>query len=278
MNSGRLLKRVTIVALVLPAVWMVAQFADGALGPNVLTALIRRTGLWTVRLLLLALAVTPVRHVYGLRLVPLLRRPIGIACACYATAHLTLYVVQQHGNLVFVASEIARRIYLLVGFLALVGLVILALTSTDAAVRRLGRLWKELHRLIFPISLLALLHFFMQAKLDVSSPTTYAGLLLFLLTWRALPRRWGARLPALAVLVGLAVLLTAEVEAAWYQAATRVPPIRVLRAELVWRAEPRPASVVLAAGLAVLLAATIAAAVRSIRGRRLPQPRTLARM
>ncbi len=274
----RFLKPAAIGLLALPAILMAASLVEGTFGPNVLTTLIRRTGVWTVRLLVLTLAVTPARHVFGLRLAPTLRRPIGVATACYAGAHLSLYVAREPFALLAVAAAIVRHVDLLVGSLALIGLALLAATSTDAMVRRLGRQWRELHRLIFPIALLGLLHFFMQAKLDVSSPSTYAGLALFLMLWRAFPVRVASRLPVMAGLVAVATLLTAMVEVGWYQAATRVPAIRVLEAEVTWRAEPRPASVVALSGLALLLAATIVGLVRWRSRRAVDAPRVLARM
>ncbi len=266
----RALKTVTIALLTLPALLMLDALLTGTLGARPVTRLIHETGLWTVRLLVLTLAVSPARHLLGWRAAPLVRRPVGVASACYATAHLVLYVVQQHWALLFVATEIVRRIYLLIGFAALCGLVVLALTSTDGAVRRLGRRWKLLHRSIFPIAALGLVHFFMQAKIDVSSPSFYAGLVLFLFCWRTLPVPVARSLPAVLGLAALAALLTAGVEAGWYDAATHVPAWRVLDAELSLRAGPRPVLRVLIVLGLVLAAATIARLARLATGRRGP--------
>ncbi len=267
-------KRVAVLILASPAALMLWYLARHQLGPEPVTELIYRTGLWTVRILLLTLAVTPARFAFGLTALPALRRTIGLSAMGYGLAHLALYVVQQGGSLIHVGHEITHRVYLAIGFTALLGLAVLGLTSTDDVIRRLGRRWKTLHRFIFPMAALALLHFFMQSKVDVSSAATYGGLFLFLAGWRALPRRWAERPIALLALALMASVCTAELEAGWYDVATRIAPARVLAAELTWRFGPRPASRVLLATLAVTIAATLIALLRrgSMRGRTSPPP------
>src|SRR5262249_56706741 len=92
-------------------------------------------------------------------------------------AHISLYMADQMFDLLHVASEIALRLYLTIGFIALSGLTVLAITSTDTMVRRLGGLrWRRLHQIVYVIAVLALIHFFQQTKLDVTVPTFAAGL------------------------------------------------------------------------------------------------------
>ena len=153
------------------------------------------------------------------------------------------------------ASEILRRIYLTIGFTTLLLLSALAATSTDGMIKRLGgRNWRNLHRLVYAIGVLAQVHYFMQSKLNVSEPIAVAGLYLWLMSYRLLGRfgREGA-LPAWGLLL-LAVgagLATALGEAAYYALATGFDPSRLLAADLRWPFLGRPCWVVLLAGLAL---------------------------
>ena len=251
-HSGRFsaLKAACLLFCLLPAALVLQQALAGTLGPRPITEAIHQVGEWTVRLLLLTLAVTPFRVVLDWPRVLLLRRMLGVATACYASLHLTLYAMDQQWKLGTVASEIVLRFYLTIGFVALLGLLTLAITSTDGWQKRLRGRWKKLHRLVFPIAVLGLFHYFIQSKIDVTSPTFYAGLFFWLMLWRALPRRWQGRalaLPGLAIAAGLA---TAAVEALWYGLATKVPPLLVLAANL---GQLRPAWQVVLAGMALLL-------------------------
>jgi sulfoxide reductase heme-binding subunit YedZ len=115
------------------------------------------------------------------------RRMIGVGAFAYAGAHILLYVADQMFDLRKVASEISLRLYLTIGFLALIGLAALAVTSTDNMVRRLGaKPWKKLHQAIYVIALLALIHFFQQTKADVWLPTFVAGLFTWTMEYRLL--------------------------------------------------------------------------------------------
>ena len=123
----------------------------------------------------------------------LVRRNVGVAAACYAVAHLSLYVVDQNFKLLTVVSEIALRFYLTIGFVALLVLLALAGTSTDGWVKRLGGNWKRLHRLAYPVGAVALLHFYIQSKLNVSEPVFVSGLFVWLMAWRVVPEGWRRR-------------------------------------------------------------------------------------
>ncbi len=248
------LKAATLAVALLPALAMAAQLALHDLGPEPLVALTHGTGEWAIRLLLLSLLVTPLRHLADWQRVTQLRRMLGLAALGYALAHLALYVVVENFRLLHVAAEILRRAYLTIGFAALVGLAVLGATSTDAALRRLGARWKTLHRLVLPLAALAMLHFFLQSKVDVTEATLTAGLLLWLLGWRLLPAGRVRSSPlALLGLAGAAALATAALEYAWYALATGVPPGRVLAANLDLAFGPRPAVWVGIVGAAVAL-------------------------
>jgi methionine sulfoxide reductase heme-binding subunit len=249
------LKLVVFLALFLPGSWTLINLAHGSLGPRPLTEAIHQTGLWAVRFLLISLAISPLRRVlHWPRLIPV-RRMIGVAAFAYALSHLLLYCWDQAFDLPLVASEILRRIYLTIGFTTLLLLSALAATSTDGMIRRLGgRNWRNLHRLVYAIGVLALVHYFMQSKLNVSEPVAAAGLFLWLMSYRLFGRfgREGA-LPAwglllLAVGVGLA---TAFGEAAYYALATGFDPARLLAADLRWPFLARPCWVAFLIALAL---------------------------
>ena len=250
------LKLVVFVALFVPAAWIAIQAAEGTLGSRPLMEAIHQAGLWCIRLIALSLAVTPLRAATRWAKLVSVRRMIGVAAAAYAALHLSLYVADQHFDLPHVVSEIVLRIYLLIGFIAFLGLVVLAATSTDAMIRRLGSTnWNRLHRVIYAIALLAIVHFFMQSKLDVTEPTIMAGLFALLLGQRLLPRDVGV--PTLAA-YGLAVtVLTALGEAVYYMLATGAPLDVVLEADFDFSYAVRPVWYVCAAAL-ILVAARLA--------------------
>ena len=177
-RSGRWssVKIVAFATTLFPALWVAYQAATDDLGPRPITEAIHQIGEWTLRLLLITLAITPAQRILNYPRLILARRTLGVACALYASLHISLYLLDQHFDLLKVASEIVLRIYLLIGAVALAGLITLAATSTDAAVSRLGpERWKSLHRLIYAIGLLATVHFFMQSKLNIYEPVLMAG-------------------------------------------------------------------------------------------------------
>lgn len=254
-RQGRLspLKSLVLLGACLPAMFIGYWWLNGDLGPRTVNAAIHLTGLWAVRFVLLSLAVTPARLVFDRPRVVLVRRMLGVTAAAYAVAHLGLYIVEMNFNLLEVALEIIRRFYLTIGFVTLIGLVALGATSTDAAVRWMGRGWKRLHWSIYGIGVLMLLHHFLQAKAGVSAAVFVAGLFVWLMLWRVLP---ASRQGSPWALTGLAVaagLLTAGLEFAWYALATRIDPWRVLAANLDVTFGPRPAEWVAISGLGVVV-------------------------
>lgn len=264
--AGRVsaLKIAAFAVVVYPALFLALRGIVGDLGPRPFTEAIHVTGDWAVRFLILTLAVTPARAVLDWSRVVLLRRMLGVATAAYALLHLTLYIADQKWNLIVVGTEIVLRIYLLIGFVALLGLVALAVTSTDGWQKQLRARWKQLHRLVFPIGVLGLLHFYMQSKANVGDAVIYSGYFFWLVLWRQLPRPAQGRpilLPAVAL--GAAVL-TALTEALWYGVATKLSGWKVLLANLDIAFDLRPAVIVLLAGLAV---AAVSALRRMLRRR-----------
>ncbi|MGA7485961.1 MAG: protein-methionine-sulfoxide reductase heme-binding subunit MsrQ [Xanthobacteraceae bacterium] len=254
-RSGRWssIKIGAFVAALLPAIWIAYQAFAGELGARPVTEAIHQAGDWALRFLLITLAITPAQRILHYARIILARRTFGVACAGYALLHLSLYILDQHFDVFKVASEIVLRIYLLIGALGLAGLIALASTSTDGAIRRLGsRRWNALHRLVYGIALLATVHFFMQSKLEIYQPVLMAGFLVWLLAYRVLHRRNGEVTPThLLLLAVFAAGVTAVGEATLYMFTSGVDARRVLLAHLDIDMEVRPAWWVLAAGLAV---------------------------
>lgn len=248
------LKSLTFVGLFLPAMWIAWSFWSGGLGARPIMAAIHETGDWTVRFLLLSLAVTPLRRIGKWPRLVLVRRMIGLAAMAYALLHLMLYAAELKFDIPRVASEIVLRIYLTIGFVALVGLALLGATSTDRAVRRLGRNWGRLHRAVYGIGVLALLHFFMQSKLDVTQATLMTGLFYLAVGYRVADwRGFRSTPPVLAVVAVGAAMATALTEVGWFAAATGVDPVLILAANLDFSYSVRPVWWVLGAGTLIAL-------------------------
>jgi len=234
-------KTVALAGCVTPAAVVAVWLATDDLGSRPTKAALLWMGLWTVRFVMIALAVTPAARVLDWPRLLLLRRMVGVTACVYALAHLSLYAIDENLRLGMVASEIIHRFYLTIGFVALLGLLALAVTSTDAATRRMGRGWKRLHRLAYPIGVLALLHYFIQSKANVGEAVVLAGLFVWLMAWRALPVGWRGRLLVYPALALVAAVSAAGIEFAWYAIATGIDPWRVLAANESLRFGLRPA-------------------------------------
>jgi sulfoxide reductase heme-binding subunit YedZ len=256
--SGRLspLKLTVFIALFLPGLWTAFAFGMGWLQPRPFTEAIHEVGLWMLRFLFVALAITPLRQILQWPRLILVRRMVGVAAFAYGLAHITLFVADLKFDLAKAATEIVLRIYLTIGFTALLGLAALAATSTDAMVRRLGaRRWQRLHRIVYAIALLAVVHYCMQSKLDLWEPTIIAGIYAWLMSYRLLVKLVGVRgklpLAWVGTLSLAAPVLTALGEAAYFRIALGVDPARVLSANWSLVAGLRPAAVVLGLSAAV---------------------------
>jgi methionine sulfoxide reductase heme-binding subunit len=254
-RAGRFapLKATTLVLVGLPALWFLYRALVPGLGPRPLTEAIHTLGDWTIYLLLITLAVTPARRLFDWSKLIQVRRILGVSALLYVVTHFTLYVIDSRLDLGFVAKEIVLRVYLLIGFTAILGLVALGVTSTDGMVKRLGAIrWNRLHKLVYVITALGILHYYMQSKVDVSQPVLMTGFYLWLIGYRLMASR-GIK-EGFAPLLGLSVtaaLLTAAAEAAWYGIATGIGGWRPLLANLDFSFSIRPAWWVLAAGLSV---------------------------
>ena len=252
-------KIVAFAGSVLPVLWLAWRTFTDDLGPRPFDEATHFTGSWTVRLMFLALAVTPARRIFQAPRLILMRRTLGLAAFGYAAIHFSLYVVDQKFDLWKVASEIVLRFYLTIGAVALVGLIALASTSWDGAVRRLGSArWNKLHRLVYFVAMIAIVHFLLQTKLDIYESVMMAGFLVWLLGYRLLHRFAGDVTPwHLLALAVASALFTAGGEAAWYSLGTGVDASRVLAVNFDPDMGLRPAAWVLLSGLAVAAAALV---------------------
>ncbi len=162
------------------------QTGSDALGADPVAEIEHRTGLWALRLLLVTLAITPLRQLTGQAALIRFRRMLGLYAFFYACLHLSAYLaLDLRGYWTQIFEEIVKRPYITVGFAAWLLLVPLAVTSTTGWIRRLGRQWGRLHKLVYAIGVLAVLHFWWLVKSDIREPLLYAGILAVLLGWRA---------------------------------------------------------------------------------------------
>jgi methionine sulfoxide reductase heme-binding subunit len=185
----QLTKPLLFVLCLVPAVLLGWQFFNDGLGANPIEAITHSTGEWTLRLLLITLLMSPLKNVSGWHWPIRVRRMLGLFAFFYASLHLMTYLwLDQFFYWDEIWLDILDRPFITVGMLAFVLLVPLAVTSNRYSIRKLGRDWKRLHRLVYLIPVLGVLHFWWLVKADVLEPAIYAALLGALLFMR-LPER-----------------------------------------------------------------------------------------
>ena len=244
-RNGRVapLRLVVFVAVWLPAAELLRRWATADLGPRPLAEAIHVAGDWAVRLLLAAVLITPMRHLAGSTRLIGVRRTIGLAALAYTLLHVGLWAVDLGSRPAVLAYEIAVRPYLAIGFAAVAGLLALGATSTDGMVGRLGaERWKRLHRLVHPILILALVHLFLQSKLDLAQGALLTGiagggLVLRMMIERRMPLGIGAVGIAAAAAFGLAMAS----EALWFALKTGRSIVPLLTATIDFEARIAPA-------------------------------------
>jgi len=190
----RVIKPLAFVLCLAPALWLLAgalQFGGAELGTNPVETIQDTLGQWGLRFLVITLAVTPLRDWFAAPWLISLRRMLGLYAFCYVLLHFLTWLILDQGVLLdpsadwsSVFADLAKRPFITIGFAALLLLVPLAVTSTNGMMRRLGRRWKTLHRLIYPICLLAVWHYYWQVKADVREPLIYLTIIIALLGWR----------------------------------------------------------------------------------------------
>ncbi len=182
---SRLLQGGLHVACALPALGLAWGAWHGGLGAEPVETLLHTSGDWALRLLLLTLLISPLRRWSGWAGVLRWRRPLGLWAFTYASAHALVYMgLEQFFAWGELWRDLVKRPYITLGMLTWLLLLPLALTSTRAAQRRLGRAWGRLHRLIYPAALLAPLHFLLLVKADRLEPVLYLIAAGGLLAWR----------------------------------------------------------------------------------------------
>jgi len=185
---------IVILVCLLPAFWLLWEALYGRLGANPVEEISDRTGLWALRLLLATLAVSPIKRITGRASVMRYRRMLGLYAFFYACLHVLTYLLLDRQLLLGeILTDLAKRPYITAGFAAFMLLLPLAVTSTRGMQRRLGRRWKLLHRLVYPASVLAVVHFVWWVKADYFEVSIYGALLSALLVLRALPLRRAVR-------------------------------------------------------------------------------------
>lgn len=250
-------KVVALAVAVAPAVWLAVLTYAGELGMRPVTEAIRISGDWALRLLWLVLLISPARRILSAPRLVRARRILGLGVFGLTALHLGLYALDLQFDWARIGLEILLRTYLTVGAAAMIGLAALAVSSNDRAVSWLGGpCWNGLHRWVYPIAALSLVHFLLRSRSDTFEPMLMFGLLTWLMGYRLIHRFIGH--VAISWLLGLAIaasMLTATVETCWHAAATGVDWRRLLAAHLDVAYELRPAWWVLIAGLVATVAA-----------------------
>jgi len=184
------IKAAVFVLCLLPTARLLWRFATDSLGANPIEYITRATGWWTLAFLAITLAVTPARRWLSMPWLLRLRRMIGLFAFFQACQHFTTYVwLDQFFDWTGILADIAKRPFVTVGFAAFMLLVPLAVTSTNAMVRRLGaRRWQGLHRLVYGIAVLGAIHFWWLVKKDITEPAVFATVIGLLLASRLVGR------------------------------------------------------------------------------------------
>ncbi len=169
----------------LSIVWRTFELGGSDLGANPVEQVQDTFGQWGLRFLVITLAITPLKDWLSAAWLVMLRRMLGLFAFAYVLLHfLTWLFLDQGLYWAGILQDIAKRPFITIGFAALVLLVPLAITSTNGMMRRLGKRWKALHRLIYPIALLAVWHYYWQVKADIREPLVYLAIVSVLLAWR----------------------------------------------------------------------------------------------
>jgi sulfoxide reductase heme-binding subunit YedZ len=181
-------KLVVFINALIPLMLLLWDLYRKRVGPNPLEFATRTTGMLTLVFLCLALAVTPLRKIFGLNILVKFRRMLGLFAFFYGSLHLLTYIwFDRQFQLWSTIEDIGRRPFILAGMTAFLLLTPLAITSTDRMVKRLGgKRWAQLHRLVYLAAIAGVLHFWMLVKSDTSVPSTFAFIVLFLLGYRLL--------------------------------------------------------------------------------------------
>lgn len=183
-----LIKTAVHLACLAPLAWLAWRACNDDLGANPIEALVRTQGDWALRMLLVALAVTPLRQLTGWSVLARLRRLLGLYAFAYVMLHVMAYVVlDQTLDWPIILKEIIKRKFIVVGMAGFLILLSLAITSPKAIVRRMGGArWQSLHRLVYLAGILGVVHYYMMVKADTRPPLLHGAVLAVLLGWRGI--------------------------------------------------------------------------------------------
>lgn len=194
-RAARWVRPAAWIAGLVPLALLAAAAFTGGLGAEPIEEVTHRTGFATLLILMLTLAVSPVRRWTRWNWLAPARRTLGLCAFLYVCLHLSIYLVDQGFTWSYIAEDVLERTYITAGFAAFLLLVPLALTSTRASIRRLGKRWQKLHRLVYLAAGLGVLHFLWLVKKDLRDPLTFAAVFAALMLARLAPKLAPRRSP-----------------------------------------------------------------------------------
>ncbi|MDC3184233.1 sulfoxide reductase heme-binding subunit YedZ [Pelagibacteraceae bacterium] len=183
-------KPVLFILILFPSLLWAYQFVTGNLGVNPIEKLMDELGLMALRLIIITLMITSLSNIKNLKSIVVLRRMIGLFAFYYVCLHFSTYIVLDHFlDMQFIIQDIIKRPFITFGFISFLFLIPLASTSTNNMIKRLGfKLWKKIHYLIYPVAILASMHFYVLVRADKTEPVIYMGIIILLLLHRIFKR------------------------------------------------------------------------------------------
>ena len=183
-------KPVLFILILFPSLLWAYQFVTGNLGVNPIEKLMDELGLMALRLIIITLMITTLSNIKPLKSIVVLRRMIGLFAFYYVCLHFSTYIVLDHFlDMQFIIQDIIKRPFITFGFISFLFLIPLASTSTNNMIKRLGfKLWKKIHYLIYPVAILASMHFYVLVRADKTEPVIYMGIIILLLLYRIFKR------------------------------------------------------------------------------------------
>ncbi len=183
-------KPVLFILILFPSLLWAYQFVTGNLGVNPIEKLMDELGLMALRLIIITLMITTLSNIRPLKSIVVLRRMIGLFAFYYVCLHFSTYIILDHFlDMQFIIQDIIKRPFITFGFISFLFLIPLASTSTNNMIKRLGfKLWKKIHYLIYPVAILASMHFYVLVRADKTEPVIYMGIIILLLLHRIFKR------------------------------------------------------------------------------------------
>ena len=183
-------KPVLFILILFPSLLWAYQFVTGNLGVNPIEKLMDELGLMALRLIIITLMITTLSNIKPLKSIVVLRRMIGLFAFYYVCLHFSTYIILDHFlDIQFIIQDIIKRPFITFGFISFLFLIPLASTSTNNMIKRLGfKLWKKIHYLIYPVAILASMHFYVLVRADKTEPVIYMGIIILLLLHRIFKR------------------------------------------------------------------------------------------